>query len=135
MNQEKEKRLVEHAWLKRAANFKEKQKEREDNRIQKLQAKDNFENSNMGDYQNLYPIPRGVTREHDKLMDLYDAIYLKVARQVFLDSIQANAGVKNKLREEMDEQANIVLKANQKDSPDKRIAHKHLSMFDDILKQ
>ena len=87
----------------------------------------------MGDYQNLYPIPRGVTPEHDKLMDLYDAIYLKVARQVFLDSVQANAGVKNKLKEEMDEQANVILKA-QKESPDKK-THKLSSMFDDILKQ
>jgi hypothetical protein len=30
-----------------------------------LKEKDEYESSNLGDYQNLYPIPRGVSKKDD----------------------------------------------------------------------
>lgn len=50
-------------------------------------SKDKFENSNSGDFQNLYPLPRGVSEEQDRLMDVYDYLYLKVARDVYIESL------------------------------------------------
>lgn len=40
----------------------------------------------MGDFQNLYPLPRGVTLEQDKLMDVYDDLYLNHSRALYLES-------------------------------------------------
>ena len=34
--------------------------------------KDKFENNNMGDFQNLYPLRFGVCEEDDKLMEKYE---------------------------------------------------------------
>lgn len=59
---------------------KEKQQEKEALRAKNQIIKDKYENSNMGDFQNLYPLPLGVTKEQDKLMELYDHIYLKVSK-------------------------------------------------------
>lgn len=47
----------------------------------------------MGDYQNLYPLPLGVSKEQDKLMDLYDKIYNKVSRRVYEESVQGGGKV------------------------------------------
>jgi tubulin polyglutamylase TTLL6/13 len=41
------------------------QKEREALRAKRLRQKDKFENNNMGDYQNLYPLKRGITNKDD----------------------------------------------------------------------
>lgn len=43
--------------------------EREALKQKKLRIKDKFENNNMGDYQNLYPLKRGVNNHDDRLMD------------------------------------------------------------------
>jgi hypothetical protein len=56
-------------------------------RQKKLRSKDKFEQSNMGDFQNLYPLRRGLIAEHDKLMDEYDLIYKK-AKEVYEESLQ-----------------------------------------------
>ena len=47
---------------KRMTN-KEKQLEKEAQRAKNLLIKDRYENSNMGDFQNLYPLPLGVSKE------------------------------------------------------------------------
>jgi len=60
--------------------------EKEQLRIKKLLSKDKFEQSNMGDFQNLYPLRRGLIQEHDKLMDEYDTIYKK-AKEVYEESL------------------------------------------------
>lgn len=39
----------------------------------------------MGDYQNLYPLKRGITSKDDQLMDEYDLIYQK-SLEVYEDS-------------------------------------------------
>ena len=43
--------------------------EREALKAKKLRIKDKYENNNMGDYQNLYPLKKGVSKHDDKLMD------------------------------------------------------------------
>lgn len=63
-----------------------------------MQLKDNYENSNMGDYQNLYPLPLGVNREQDQLMELYDYIYYKKAKQAYEETVIG--GGLSKLRKE-----------------------------------
>ena len=59
--------------------------EREQLREKKLRIKDKYENNNLGDFQNLYPLWRGVRVEDDAMMDRYDKIYQK-AYEVYLDS-------------------------------------------------
>lgn len=49
--------------------------EREQLREKKLRIKDKYENNNLGDFQNLYPLWRGVRVEDDQLMDRYEKIY------------------------------------------------------------
>ena len=56
-----------------------------------MELKDTYENSNLGDFQNLYPLPKGVSSQQDKLMDLYDSIYLKKSRQVYEESLAGGA--------------------------------------------
>jgi tubulin polyglutamylase TTLL6/13 len=63
------------------------QEERESLKAKKLRIKDKFEQNNMGDYQNLYPLKRGLIRRHDELMDEYDLIY-KVTRTVYEETTQ-----------------------------------------------
>jgi len=96
---EKEKRLVEHQRQKREA-AKDKQKEKEELKFKKLLQKDAFENNNMGDFQNLYPLPRGYSKAQDQLMDLYDHIYHKLCRQVYQESIPGSVNLRNKFKEE-----------------------------------
>jgi tubulin polyglutamylase TTLL6/13 len=48
--------------------------EREVLREKKLRIKDKYENSNMGDFQNLYPLKRGITVKDDLLMEKYEFI-------------------------------------------------------------
>lgn len=40
--------------------------EREFQRQKKLRMKDKFEQTNMGDFQNLYPLRKGLIDQHDK---------------------------------------------------------------------
>ena len=68
---EKEKRLVENNRGKRKLE-KDIKREKEDIRVKKMQMKDRWENYNMGDFQNLYPLPRGISHEQDALMKVYD---------------------------------------------------------------
>ena len=51
--------------------------ERDQLREKKLRIKDKYENNNLGDFQNLYPLRRGVRVEDDALMDRYEKIYQK----------------------------------------------------------
>jgi tubulin polyglutamylase TTLL6/13 len=53
------------------------QQEKEQLRQKKLMLKDKFENSNMGDFQNLYPLRLGVCEEDDKLMEKYELFQRK----------------------------------------------------------
>lgn len=43
-------------------------------REKKLISKDYFENNNMGDFQSLYPLKRGICEKDDILMNKYDLI-------------------------------------------------------------
>jgi|APCry1669190327_1035288.scaffolds.fasta_scaffold16013_1 hypothetical protein len=43
--------------------------------------KDKFENNNMGDFQNLYPLRLGVCEEDDKLMEKYE-LFLKKSKEL-----------------------------------------------------
>ena len=58
------------------------QVERDVIREKKLRIKDKYENSNMGDFQNMYPLKRGVCLRDDALMEKYDFIYKK-AKDVY----------------------------------------------------
>ena len=71
------------------------QEEREALREKKLRIKDKFENNNMGDYQNLYPLKKGVSREDDKLMNDYDYIYRK-AKEVYSESTTGGGRIRIK---------------------------------------
>ena len=64
MNQiknQKEKHLIEA----RKFTNKEKNLEKEKIKQKNLKDKDSYESNNLGDYQNLYPIPRGVSKKDD----------------------------------------------------------------------
>ena len=74
------------------------QEEREALREKKLRIKDKFENNNMGDFQNLYPLKRGVNSKDDKQMDKYDFIYKK-AKDVYSESTTGGGRVKAKKEE------------------------------------
>lgn len=49
----------------------------------------------MGDFQNLYPLPRGVSEEDDELMDTYERIYWKHARRVYEEGVMGGCVAKN----------------------------------------
>ena len=51
--------------------------------------KDKFENNNMGDFQNLYPLRLGVCEEDDKLMEKYE-LFLRKSKEL-------NENVKEKI--------------------------------------
>lgn len=72
--------------------------ERELLREKKLRIKDKYENSNMGDYQNLYPLKRGVCVKDDALMDKYDFINMN-GKNVYSESISGGGKVKPKKEE------------------------------------
>lgn len=72
----------------------------------------------MGDFQNLYPLPKGVSIQQDKLMDLYDQIYFKKSRQVYEESLAGGAILKSKKEEVKPEptpvkKPTVVLRASQ----------------------
>ena len=75
-------------------------KEREALKQKKLRIKDKFENNNMGDYQNLYPLKRGVTKHDDRLMDQYDLIIAR-AKDVYEESTGATKIVAKKPAQEV----------------------------------
>ena len=52
----------------------------------------------MGDYQNLYPLKRGVSDKDDRMMDQYDYIYKK-AKDVYSESTTGGGKVKPKKEE------------------------------------
>ena len=62
---EKEKRLVGGDTKRKTT--KEKQIEKELLKQKNTMIKDKFENSNMGDFQNLFPLPKGVSQDQDKV--------------------------------------------------------------------
>lgn len=64
---------------------KQSQADREALKAKKLRLKDKWETNNMGDYQNLFPLRRGVTNDIDKLQDKYDLIFRK-SKEVYEDS-------------------------------------------------
>lgn len=61
------------------------QAEKEALRQKKTRVKDKFEMNNLGDFQCLFPLKRGLRVEDDVAMDKYDMIY-KRAKQVYEDS-------------------------------------------------
>lgn len=50
----------------------------------------------MGDFQNLYPIPKGVSQEQDELQNLYDFIYFKKSRHVYDETLSGGGVAKTK---------------------------------------
>jgi hypothetical protein len=52
-----------------------------------MRIKDKFESSNLGDFQCLYPLRRGLIIKHDLLMDKYDALYAR-SREVYEETTQ-----------------------------------------------
>ena len=64
---------------------KQSQADREALKAKKLRLKDKWETNNMGDFQNLFPLRRGVTNDIDKLQDKYDLIFRK-SKEVYEDS-------------------------------------------------
>ena len=80
---EKDRRLIELG----KKNHKDKIAEKEAKRVQRLKAKDHYENSNLGDFQNLYPVPKGILPEWDQLMEKYDHIYQNVSKKVYEESV------------------------------------------------
>mmetsp|Transcript_8661 Transcript_8661/g.13435 ORF Transcript_8661/g.13435 Transcript_8661/m.13435 type:complete len:386 (+) Transcript_8661:1806-2963(+) len=94
---EKEKRLTDNKKL----TNREKQQERELLKAKKLNLKDTFENSNLGDFQNLYPLPLGVRKDWDDTMAMYDSIYFKKSRQVYEESLLGGCVSKPKREEGM----------------------------------
>ena len=78
------------------------QNEREVLKEKKMRIKDKYENNNLGDFQNLYPLKRGVTVKNDILMDAYDMIYKK-AREIYEDSTAGkNSYYRNKKEERIE---------------------------------
>ena len=47
-----------------------------------LKAKEHFEDNNLGDFQSLYPLRKGLDKTYDQLMNKYDHILAK-AKEVF----------------------------------------------------
>lgn len=75
------------------------QKEKEALKEKKTRIKDKYENNNLGDFQNLYPLKRGVSVKNDILMDAYDMIYKK-SREIYEDSTAGkNSYYRNKKEE------------------------------------
>ena len=49
--------------------------EKEALKQKKMRIKDKFENNNLGDFQNLYPLKKGICDRDDYLMEKYELIY------------------------------------------------------------
>lgn len=62
---EKEKRLVGGDMKKKTT--REKQIEKELIKQKNMMIKDKFENNNLGDFQNLFPLPKGISADQDKV--------------------------------------------------------------------
>ena len=92
--------ILNLTWKRKNRYFREQKNERADRltgkqrltaperdqlRQKKLRIKEKFENNNLGDYQNLFPLKRGLSEEDDKLMDRYEKILLK-SKEVHDDS-------------------------------------------------
>jgi tubulin polyglutamylase TTLL6/13 len=60
------KQTKEEMALRLVGKSRLSQEEREAMREKKLRIKDKYENSNMGDFQNLYPLKKGVCPKDDK---------------------------------------------------------------------
>tara|TARA_B110000285_G_C15009261_1_gene555540 strand:- start:752 stop:1141 length:390 start_codon:yes stop_codon:yes gene_type:complete len=73
--------------------------EKEALKAKKTRIKDKFENNNMGDFQNLYPLKKGVSEKDDKLMEKYDYIYKK-GKEVFDESVGGKLGARFKKEQE-----------------------------------
>ena len=66
---------------------KQSQADREALKAKKMRIKDKWETNNMGDFQNLFPLRRGVTADIDRLQDKYDLIFKK-SKEVYEDVSQ-----------------------------------------------
>ena len=71
--------------------------EKESIREKKMKVKDKFEQANLGGYELLYPIKRGVTPEDDQLMDKYEFLLAK-SKEIWEESI-AGGGYKKKVQD------------------------------------
>eukprot|EP00356_Strombidium_inclinatum_P000691 CAMPEP_0170510566 /NCGR_PEP_ID=MMETSP0208-20121228/65836_1 /TAXON_ID=197538 /ORGANISM="Strombidium inclinatum, Strain S3" /LENGTH=112 /DNA_ID=CAMNT_0010794041 /DNA_START=965 /DNA_END=1303 /DNA_ORIENTATION=+ len=76
--------------------------EKEALKEKKMRIKDKFENNNLGDFQNLYPLKRGVCQRDDYLMDKYDHIYNR-SREVF-EAQQSGKALPQRTKKELFEQ-------------------------------
>lgn len=71
------------------------QEEKEQQRDKKLKIKDKYEQANLGGYEMLYPIKRGVNTEDDALMDKYDFLLAK-SKEIWEESIAGGGYIKRK---------------------------------------
>lgn len=71
------------------------QEEKEQQREKKLKIKDKFEQANLGGYEMLYPLRRGVNTEDDALMDKYDYLLAK-SKEIWEESIAGGGYIKRK---------------------------------------
>jgi hypothetical protein len=74
--------------------------------------KDKHENSNMGDYQNMYPLPRGVSEDQDRQMDQYDYIYFRKSRDIYMEHSTLGVLSKTKAREEFENLLTLIQSLN-----------------------
>jgi len=71
------------------------QEEKDQQREKKLKLKDKYEQSNLGGYEMLYPIRRGITPEDDSLMDKYEFLLAK-SKEIWEESIAGGGYIKRK---------------------------------------
>jgi hypothetical protein len=71
------------------------QEEKEQQREKKLKIKDKYEQANLGGYEMLYPLKRGVVPEDDTLMDKYDYLLAK-SKEIWEESIAGGGYIKRK---------------------------------------
>jgi hypothetical protein len=68
-------------------------------REKKLRIKDKFERNNLGDFEIMYPLAKGVSEEQDELMSMYDAILVK-SKEIWEESIAGGGYVPKKKESE-----------------------------------
>jgi tubulin polyglutamylase TTLL6/13 len=88
--------------------------DREELKEKKMRIKDKFENNNMGDFQNLYPLKRGVNKADDVLMDRYEFIFKK-AKDICAETTNNMAKLKQKEQEQMKTQSHFKARALKKE--------------------
>ena len=71
------------------------QEEKDIQREKKLKVKDKFEQANLGGYEMLYPLKRGLIPEDDALMDKYEFLLAK-SKEIWEESIAGGGYVKRK---------------------------------------